>query len=159
MNRTLTSWKEIAQYLGKGIRTVQRWEQNMGLPVRRPRERERGIVLATTDALDGWLNTTFAAGGENELQRLRDQIANLRNENEVLRAQLKVQNATTTRLVVPGISLGYGDSTDGQVFKRCSEAIERSIQIRLHSAEVLDMARNLKVLRKRGGKPEAGIRT
>jgi hypothetical protein len=34
MSSTLTSWKEIGQYLGKGVRTVQRWEQQMGLPVR-----------------------------------------------------------------------------------------------------------------------------
>jgi DNA-binding transcriptional regulator YiaG len=32
----LSSWKDIAQYLGKGVRTVQRWERHLGLPVRRP---------------------------------------------------------------------------------------------------------------------------
>jgi len=51
----LTSWKEIATYLGKGVRTVQRWEQQFGLPVRRPNERIKGIVHATTDELDAWL--------------------------------------------------------------------------------------------------------
>jgi hypothetical protein len=51
----LTSWKEIASYLGKGVRTVQRWEQQYGLPVRRPNEKSKGIVHATRYELDQWL--------------------------------------------------------------------------------------------------------
>jgi hypothetical protein len=51
----LTSWKEIASYLGKGVRTVQRWEQQFGLPVRRPNEKSKGIVRATSRELDDWL--------------------------------------------------------------------------------------------------------
>ena len=31
----LDSWKEIAAYLGRGVRTVQRWEREEGLPVHR----------------------------------------------------------------------------------------------------------------------------
>jgi len=56
----LTSWKEIASYLGKGVRTVQRWEQQFGLPVRRPNERIKGIVRATRQELDEWLNTQWS---------------------------------------------------------------------------------------------------
>lgn len=52
----LTSWKEIANYLGKGVRTVQRWEQQFGLPVRRPNEKAKGIVHATRGELDHWLS-------------------------------------------------------------------------------------------------------
>jgi hypothetical protein len=33
--RRLDSWKEIAAYLGRSIRTVQRWEREEGLPVHR----------------------------------------------------------------------------------------------------------------------------
>jgi hypothetical protein len=51
----LTSWKEIASYLGKGVRTVQRWEQQFGLPVRRPNRKAKGIVHATRQELDQWL--------------------------------------------------------------------------------------------------------
>lgn len=32
----LTSWKEIAQYLLKGVRTVQRWEHEVELPALPP---------------------------------------------------------------------------------------------------------------------------
>lgn len=56
----LTSWKEIASYLGKGVRTVQRWEQQFGLPVRRPNEKTKGIVHATRQDLDQWLELQWS---------------------------------------------------------------------------------------------------
>jgi hypothetical protein len=51
--QVLTSWKEIAAYMGKGVRTVQRWEAEMELPVRRPAA-DRHIVLAFPAELDTW---------------------------------------------------------------------------------------------------------
>ncbi len=56
----LTSWKEIASYLGKGVRTVQRWEQQFGLPVRRPNEKAKGIVHAKREELDQWLREQWS---------------------------------------------------------------------------------------------------
>jgi hypothetical protein len=56
----LTSWKEIASYLGKGVRTVQRWEQQFGLPVLRPNERSKGIVRADPGELDRWLQVQWS---------------------------------------------------------------------------------------------------
>ncbi len=53
--RYLSSWKEIAQYFGRGVRTVQRWEAMLGLPVRRPHGRSRSAVMAITGELDEWL--------------------------------------------------------------------------------------------------------
>ena len=55
MPAVLTSWKEIAAHLGKSIRTVQRWERELALPVRRPDLRRSGIVLAVPEELDQWL--------------------------------------------------------------------------------------------------------
>jgi phage terminase Nu1 subunit (DNA packaging protein) len=52
----LNSWKEIAAYLGRGVRTVQRWEQELGLPVRRPRGKSRSAVIAFKGELDKWLH-------------------------------------------------------------------------------------------------------
>lgn len=56
MPAVLTSWKEIAAHLGKSIRTVQRWERELDLPVRRPDRRRSGIVLADPAELDSWLH-------------------------------------------------------------------------------------------------------
>jgi predicted DNA-binding transcriptional regulator AlpA len=54
-NRVLTSWKEIANYLGKGVRTVQRWEKDFGLPIRRPIGSDKSAILARTRDLDAWI--------------------------------------------------------------------------------------------------------
>jgi hypothetical protein len=51
----LGSWKEIAAYLGKGVRTVQRYERELGLPVRRPND-QRQIVFAYPSELRSWLD-------------------------------------------------------------------------------------------------------
>ncbi len=53
----LNSWKEIADYLGRGVRTAQRWESDLGMPVRRPRAKSRSAVLAMSDELDRWLRS------------------------------------------------------------------------------------------------------
>jgi len=50
----LDSWKEIANFLGRGIRTVQRWEREEGLPVHRLAHDKRGSVYAQRDELAAW---------------------------------------------------------------------------------------------------------
>src|ERR1035438_8804843 len=50
----LDSWKEIAAYLKKEVRTVQRWEKNLGLPVRRLAQGKQGTVFAYKSDLDAW---------------------------------------------------------------------------------------------------------
>ncbi len=51
----LSGWKDIANYLGKGVRTVQRYEGELRLPVRRPARKPRGSVVATKVELDAWV--------------------------------------------------------------------------------------------------------
>ena len=55
MNGVFSSWKEIANYLGKGVRTVQRWERERNLPVHRPARAGKGIVLAYADEIESWV--------------------------------------------------------------------------------------------------------
>ena len=50
----LDSWKEIASYLHRGARTVQRWEQEEGLPVHRLRHDQGSTVYAYKSELDAW---------------------------------------------------------------------------------------------------------
>ena len=50
----LDSWKEIAAYLGRGVRTVQRWERDEGLPVHRLAHEKRGSVYAHREEVDAW---------------------------------------------------------------------------------------------------------
>lgn len=50
----LDSWKEIAAYLGRSVRTVRRWESSEGLPVHRHMHRALGSVYAYKGEIDRW---------------------------------------------------------------------------------------------------------
>jgi hypothetical protein len=62
----LTSWKEIASYLGKGMRTVQRWELNYGLPVMRPIGKPKGVVSASREELDSWWSNHWSRNSDRD---------------------------------------------------------------------------------------------
>jgi hypothetical protein len=104
----LSGWKDIANYLGKGVRTVQRYERELGLPVRRPARKPWGSVVATKAELDAWVSASPIRGafllvrpavgpsasaaseirnGVQEMRRLRDQTAALRAD---LRASIRL---------------------------------------------------------------------
>ena len=57
----LNSWKEISSYLGRGVRTVQRWERELGLPIHRIGKGKRSPVYATIAELNFWISTSDAA--------------------------------------------------------------------------------------------------
>ncbi len=83
--RILNGWKEVASYLGRGVRTVQRWQQ-LGLPVHRPQATDRSAVTALTAELDAWV----AAGPTREsIERMQAELSSLRAENDALRQQLE----------------------------------------------------------------------
>lgn len=108
----LNGWKEIANYLGKSIRSVQRYELQWGLPVRHPSK--KGSVMARKLELDDWIAASPMRGAlrlsrpavdnasalqefhghVEELHRLRQEAAELRGELrsslDVLRASISV---------------------------------------------------------------------
>ncbi len=61
--RRLDSWKTIAAYLGRDERTVQRWERQFGLPVRRLQGGRGASVYAFAVDLDAWLTANPPAYG------------------------------------------------------------------------------------------------
>ena len=58
----LDSWKEIARYLGRDVRTVMRWESERQLPVHRMPGAKRSVVFAHVDELDAWLARSAEPG-------------------------------------------------------------------------------------------------
>jgi tetratricopeptide (TPR) repeat protein len=50
----LDSWKEIATYLRREVRTVQLWEKKEGLPVHRHFHQQLGSVFAFRSEIDRW---------------------------------------------------------------------------------------------------------
>jgi hypothetical protein len=53
-----SGWKEIANYLAKGVRTVQRYERELNLPIHRPAGKSAGAVIATKAELDAWVTAS-----------------------------------------------------------------------------------------------------
>ena len=98
----LSGWKDIAAYLGRGVRTVQRYEREYGLPVRRPARKSKGSVVATKAELDAWVSASpihevfrltrlpAAEGSAAEkFQNSLDQMGRLRDQMAALRAELR----------------------------------------------------------------------
>jgi seryl-tRNA synthetase len=89
--RIFSSWKEIAAFLGKGVRTVQRWEKTLGLPVRRPNGTASNVVVATENDLRRWMNE----GGD---QAIRNQAESDARDIRILEDQLARLEQAHTRL-------------------------------------------------------------
>jgi hypothetical protein len=90
MPNILTSWKEIGQYLGKGVRTVQRWEREAGLPVRRRNGSSPRAVLAIPDELNDWARSSTRGPTGPVTESLRKELSVLREETSDLRRRLEL---------------------------------------------------------------------
>ena len=92
----LSSWKDIARYLGKGVRTVQRWERHLGLPVRRPvGASQKSAVLLYRGDVDAWLATRFSARAlqKNGAQRNQSSRSARSTLREGIRTARELRNA------------------------------------------------------------------
>ncbi|HKD82958.1 MAG TPA: tetratricopeptide repeat protein [Candidatus Angelobacter sp.] len=58
----LDSWKEIAAYLRRDVRTVQRWEKKEGLPVYRHLHDKLGSIYAYRNELTEWFKARQQSG-------------------------------------------------------------------------------------------------
>lgn len=90
-NVVLNSWKEIASYVGRGVRTVQRWESECGMPIHRPRGHARSAVLAFSDEIDKWLRSD-----RNPEKAARQQFHN-RHVQHLSRAREVIERSVVLR--------------------------------------------------------------
>jgi len=138
----LSGWKEIGNYLGKGVRTVQRYERQMGLPVRRPAGKARGSVVAVIAELDGWIKASpireafllrsaapehspgvrAVTKGLSQLAQLRDQMVTLRAELQASVTQLQHSVVEVTK----GLELHLWKHTLALVSSEESDLLEGS---------------------------------
>jgi hypothetical protein len=102
--QVLTSWKEIASFMGKGVRTVQRWEAEMELPVRRPAA-DRHIVLAFPQELEAWARRKLESpkiASENSKLRHRhhpgSQLLRMRYLVQIMKGRLEQNRACAEQL-------------------------------------------------------------
>jgi tetratricopeptide (TPR) repeat protein/TolB-like protein len=64
----LDSWKEIATYLRREVRTVQLWEKREGLPVHRHFHKRLGSVFALRSEIETWKRQVSRNGGDAEAE-------------------------------------------------------------------------------------------
>ena len=77
--RIFSSWKEIAAFLGRGVRTVQRWETTLGLPIRRPNGYGSNVVVAS-ESSDARRTGIDAA----RIQKIAEKLDAVEQENQRL---------------------------------------------------------------------------
>jgi hypothetical protein len=102
----LDSWKEIAAYLRRDERTVQRWESERGLPVHRTPSGKRGNVFAYREDLDRWLTAQ-----DGEFPLLEPQATTLQSPRSFGRRALwppVLAVATFVLLAIAGVFLARG---------------------------------------------------
>ena len=95
--KVLNGWKEIAVYLQSGVRTVQRWERQEGLPVVRHRHNKRGSVSAVPLRIDRWLERRNLAVADRIRGELGKQIEILHRLTQRQRALAKELREVATR--------------------------------------------------------------
>jgi predicted DNA-binding transcriptional regulator AlpA len=124
--RFLSGWKEIASYLGKGVRTVQRYERELGFPARRPAGKSHAAVIATKAEVDAWvaaspireefrLSTRQPDSQKISLDDLQKKIATmgmLRLEMVALRNELRA-SVNNLRDSIEEIHVGIGNRIRG----------------------------------------------
>jgi hypothetical protein len=92
----LNGWKEISNHLDRGVRTAQRWEALLGMPVHRPSPNDRSAVVAFSDELDRWIsrlspgeNDDLLARVKNNANRLACHIAEVESQTRALEKQVQ----------------------------------------------------------------------
>ena len=124
--KILNGWKAIANYMGLAVRTVQRYEAELMLPVRRPAQKRRSTVIAFSDEINAWLSMAGTQAhapsihGEagNGVSQPSPVIVVEDREEDVECAKLCLSQAGFNQVVVfhsPGPAIGFLQSScDGE---------------------------------------------
>jgi len=123
MSNMLSSWKEIAQFFGKGVRTVQRWEKTLDLPIHRPPGAPSNVVLARESDLEAWMHRGMPHGEQTATSE------DLSHAFETIHAYLRE---------VESGNIGAGRSRTEEL-KHLSDRIE-ALRSAVHAAEGHDLS-------------------
>lgn len=79
----LDSWKEIAVYLKRDVRTVQRWEKTEKLPVRRHLHEKQGTIYAFKSEINAWSHDRQPQDDDEE--PADDSVSNVATDTDAVR--------------------------------------------------------------------------
>lgn len=100
----LESWKEIAVYLDRNQKTCQRWEVELGLPIRRLDGTPKARVFAYRHELDSWLEARLNHRDSRAARSRRFSRANFRSRWIVFSSALGLIALSVLAVVfIPGI--------------------------------------------------------
>ncbi len=97
--RQLHGWKDISAYFGRSVRTVQRWERDFGLPIRRFGMGRAEVVHAYVEELDRWKATAEAEAAGRAGDAVAENAADA--PSGVAAAPVSGGRRFTTRLAIP----------------------------------------------------------
>lgn len=95
--KILSSWKEIASHMGRGVRTVQRYEA-LGLPVIRVHCRPRSSVAAFAEEINAWIETRAVRSKAAVVPIPREEWEVMLSETSRLRTEVQELRAIVDRL-------------------------------------------------------------
>ena len=123
-----SGWKDVANYLGKSVRTVQRYERELGLPIRRPAPKATVAVIATKAELDAWISaspiraalrrTEATPNNSGMLQEFRMQVKEL---HQLRHETAQLRQAVNASLALLRMNLQLARSREGRVQQPFSE--------------------------------------
>jgi len=144
----LDSWKEIAAFLRRGVRTVQRWEAAEGLPVHRHQHAKLGSVYALKSEVAAWWESREAKRRAAPIRPVARRAAPARSLPAVEGAEGQRRNRL---LVLPFANLS-GDAKQDYLSDGLTEEMINRLA-RLHPARLGVIARTTALSYKSGSKP------
>ncbi len=120
----LDGWKAIAGYLGRDIRTVQRWELSERLPIHRLEHKQRASAYAFSAELDEWLAKRAPHDGNAEVAVAAPQARSSRWRTVAVAATVVgavVVGVLVARALGPRPASPSGDTQDPQAYTAFAE--------------------------------------
>jgi hypothetical protein len=139
----LDSWKEIAVYLQREVRTAQRWEKCEGLPVRRHRHPNASSVYAFKPEIDIWLRSRRPPASESAPKEEHLECAAKSPNPTQLAAAPRMNAKSRTWLRNASAGVGSLDLLHGE------ERIRLYFYVQLRGEQDADSARKKSVARAR----------
>jgi hypothetical protein len=145
LSTILTSWKDIARYTGKSVRTLQRWEQELAFPIRRPGYPERNVVIAMSGEIDAWVwsETARRNAQTTNFDEVQTRVAEVQKDsNELLQQVLSLPERSDDETLRKRIHSLQG--VVKRLAERCNQLSESCSRLQQQSDKLTQQSRILR---------------